>query len=571
MYLTVSDVALAVSKSQDYVRRRIHQNRLVANREGRRFFVDQFEAARWAHESGLPFVLTVPNPGSIERIRCRVARLTVLAWHPNDKAPVNLFTHIRHRRYDSLGPWAAHPDGSWSKEMIPINDVAEPGELRMYRLDAPFEHCQSMINGILIGGVLGIDGIEIKCSLEHEARRYWAYRDSIGRNGLSVLSPFSNYSAEVIEAWSFNDELQQRWQELTTSPPSNLQTFLNSLKFPLDKLPERVGNLMIAGAEDEISCDLQKHRDNSLLLKVDRTDGTELPPDTYTASVWANHGDDNVVRRQFSVTSNQTLVELPSDIDQIGFAIYRNSDGRCIDWMDDGLMMSANFAVHLNAGPTVTMHDSKRSTTNRVSLGNSRFMINVEADQYSLLRDRRIRQIVLGRRAWERETEARHARNLARFGPGQLDEAVDYLLDLLRRHSYSDQPIYLADPYFMTRGPKSSTDKLYLGIFETTIGRPLRIICGRQEGGAWWSSYPPALIGHATVRSFTKNAHPLFHDRYLITPEREILITNSISGWNSDGVTFAALPYGVYREEAEARWAMAIGKHSDGTHVCDVK
>ena len=571
MYLTVSDVALAVSKSQDYVRRRIHQNRLVANREGRRFFVDQFEAARWAHESGLPFVLTVPNPGSIERIRCRVARLTVLAWHPNDKAPVNLFTHIRHRRYDSLGPWAAHPDGSWSKEMIPINDVAEPGELRMYRLDAPFEHCQSMINGILIGGVLGIDGIEIKYSLEHEARRYWAYRDSIGRNGLSVLSPFSNYSAEVIEAWSFNDELQQRWQELTTSPPSNLQTFLNSLKFPLDKLPERVGNLMIAGAEDEISCDLQKHRDNSLLLKVDRTDGTELPPDTYTASVWANHGDDNVVRRQFSVTSNQTLVELPSDIDQIGFAIYRNSDGRCIDWMDDGLMMSANFAVHLNAGPTVTMHDSKRSTTNRVSLGNSRFMINVEADQYSLLRDRRIRQIVLGRRAWERETEARHARNLARFGPGQLDEAVDYLLDLLRRHSYSDQPIYLADPYFMTRGPKGSTDKLYLGIFETTIGRPLRIICGRQEGGAWWSSYPPALIGHATVRSFTKNAHPLFHDRYLITPEREILITNSISGWNSDGVTFAALLYGVYREEAEARWAMAIGKHSDGTHVCDVK
>ena len=60
MYLPVSDVALAVSKSQDYVRRRIHQNRLVANREGRRFFVDQFEAARWARESGLPFVLTVP-------------------------------------------------------------------------------------------------------------------------------------------------------------------------------------------------------------------------------------------------------------------------------------------------------------------------------------------------------------------------------------------------------------------------------------------------------------------------------------------------------------------------------
>ena len=571
MYLTVSDVALAVSKSQDYVRRRIHQNRLVANREGRRFFVDQFEAARWARESGLPFVLTVPNPGSTGRIRCRVARLTVLAWHPKGKAPVNLFTHIRHRRYDSLGPWAAHPNGSWSKEMIPINDVVETGELRLYRLDAPFEHCKGIIDSILIGGVLGIDGIEIKYSLEHEARRYLAYRDLRGRNGVSVLSPFGNHSAEVIESWSFNDELQQRWQELVTSPPSNLKTFLESLKFPLDELPERVGNLMIAGAEDEISCALEKHRDNSLLLKVDRADGTELPPDAYTASVWANHGDDNVVRRHFSVAYNETLVELASDIDQIGFAIYRNSDGRCIDLMDVYLIMNISIATHLDVGPTVTMHNRKRSTANRVSLGNSRLMINVDADQYSLLRDRRIRQSVLGRRAWERESEARRARNLARFGPGRLDEAVDYFLDLLRRHSYSDQPLYLADPYFMTRGPRGSADKLYLGIFETTIGRPLRIICGPQEGGAWWSSYPPALIGHATVRSFTKNADPLFHDRYLITPEREILITNSISGWNSDGVTFAALPYGVYRGEADALWARPIGKHSDGTHVCDVK
>ena len=150
-------------------------------------------------------------------------------------------------------------------------------------------------------------------------------------------------------------------------------------------------------------------------------------------------------------------------------------------------------------------------------------------------------------------------------------EAVDYFLDLLRRHTYSHEPIYLADPYFMTRRSDGSADRLYLGIFQTAMGRPLRIICGRQEGSAWWSNYPPGLIGHATVRSFTKNDVSLFHDRYLVTSEQEILISNSISGWDSDGVTFAALPYGVYREEAEVLWAIPLGKHSDGTNVWDVK
>ena len=182
-----------------------------------------------------------------------------------------------------------------------------------------------------------------------------------------------------------------------------------------------------------------------------------------------------------------------------------------------------------------------------------------------------IRRWVLDRRAFERDTEAWQARNLARFGPGQLDKAVDYFLDLLRRHTYSEEPIYLADPYFVRRAPGDSVGRLYLGIFQTTMGRPLRIICGRQDGAAWWSNYPIGLIGHATARLFTKNGAPLFHDRYLITSEREILISNSINGWDTDGVTFAALPYGVYREEAEALWAIPLGKHSDGTNVCDVE
>ena len=571
MDLTVSDLALAVSKSEEYVRRRIRQNDLSARREGRRLFVAQREAARWARESGLSFVLRIPNPQLIGGPQGRTARMTVLAWHPKGKEPVNLFTHVRHRRRDSLGPWGGDPDESWSCEIVPVNAGDEPGELRLHRLDAPLEYCQLMVNGILATSVLNIDNLEIKYSLSHGARHYWAYRDLRGGTGFAVHSPFDRYSAEVVELWSFDEELRQRWRELLESPQTNLASLIESLKFPLDRRSERVGNLMIAGAEDEIVCDLRKHQHNSLLLTVDRVDGAELPLGAYTASVWANYSDDNVLRREIAVATNQTVFELSSDVDQIGFAINRNSDGQCIDLMDLPPWTSINIAMHMDAGPSVTMHDSRRLTTNQISLGSHRSMVNVTADEYGDLRDRMIRRWVLDRRAFERESEARRTGNLARFGPGQLEKAIDYFLDLLRRHTYSEEPIYLADPFFMTRGSGSSSDRLYFKIFETTMGRPLRIICGRQNGAAWWSNYPAALIGHVSVRSFTRNDGPFFHDRYLVTSEQEILITNSISGWDSDGVTFAALPYGVYRKEAEALWAFPIGKHSDDTHVCDVK
>ena len=570
MDLTVSDLALAVSKSEEYVRRRIRQNKLSAHREGRRLLVAQHEAARWARDSGLHFVLRVPNPELIGELQFRTARFTVLAWHPKGKAPVNLFTHVRHRRRDSLGPWAGDPDESWSCEIVSISVGDEPGELRVHQLDGPLERCQRMVNDILTASVLNIDGLEIRYSLKHGARHYWAYRDFRGGADFAVLSPFDRHSAAVAEFWSFNEELRQRWQELLKSSQTNLEPLMESLKFRLDRCPERVGNLMIAGAEDEIVCDLQKHWHNSLLLKVDRVDGAELPFGAYTASVWANHGDDNVLRREIAVAANETVVELLSDVDQIGFAIYRRSDGQCIDLMDVRLLMDANFAMHLDGGPNVTMYDSKRSTTNQVSLGSRRYMIKVDADKFGNLRDRMIRRWVLDRKAFVRDTEARDARNLARFGPGQLDEAVDYFLDLLRRHTYSDEPIYLADPYFMTRGSGGSADRVYYGIFQTTIGKPLRILCGRRDGAAWWLNYPLGLIGHANVKLFTKNDAPLFHDRYLITSEREILISNSFSGWDTDGVTFAALPYGVYRKEAEALWGIPLGKHSDGTNVCDL-
>ena len=343
MDLTVSDLALAVSKSPEYVRRRIRQSDLSARREGRRLFVTQHEAARWARESGLSFVPRIPNPELIGETQFRTARLTVLAWHPKGKRPVNLFTHLRHRRRDSLGPWVGGPDESWSCEIVSVNAGDEPGELRLHRLDAPVEHCQRMVNGIFAASVLNIDDLEIGYSLNHDGRHYWAYRDLRGAAGFAVTSPFDRYSAEVVEFWSFDEELQKRWQELLKSSQPNLESLIGSLKFPLDRRSERVGNLMIAGAEDEIVCDLWKHRHESILLKVDRVDGSELPFGAYTASVWANHADDNVVRREIAVVANETVIQLPSDVDQIGFAIYRNSDGQCIDLMEVHLVMGVKL------------------------------------------------------------------------------------------------------------------------------------------------------------------------------------------------------------------------------------
>ena len=92
----------------------------------------------------------------------------------------------------------------------------------------------------------------------------------------------------------------------------------------------------------------------------------------------------------------------------------------------------------------------------------------------------------------------------------------------------------------------------------------------------WLSRYPSILTSHVAVRSFTEKDregrhHPVFHDRYLITPDKEIIITNSVFGWHDQGVTFAVLPYGVYRTEAEELWSLNIGDNNNGIHVQEIK
>ena len=113
-------------------------------------------------------------------------------------------------------------------------------------------------------------------------------------------------------------------------------------------------------------------------------------------------------------------------------------------------------------------------------------------------------------------------------------------------------------------------------MFAVTRGQELRILCGGGNADGWLSEYPSVLAGHVTVRSFTrKNSRgedkPAFHDRYLIIPDKEIIITHSINGWHVHGVTFATLPYGVYEAQVQELCSLNIGENSNGVHVREIK
>ena len=163
----------------------------------------------------------------------------------------------------------------------------------------------------------------------------------------------------------------------------------------------------------------------------------------------------------------------------------------------------------------------------------------------------------------------------ARFQPNEIEEAVRYFIGLLRQESDQMAPIYLADPYFLSNLKEDKLVPLYLDIFAATTGRPLRILCVQKEHNntnPWWWNYPKHIANHVCIRAFFehKSSKPGFHDRYLITPEREVIITNSLTGWLKQGVTFANLPYGVYRAEAERLWSMDIESNDTPLFVREV-
>ena len=505
----------------------------------------------------------------------RAARMSVLAWHRADGTATNLFTHIRHRRADGMGPWLAEPDRVWRATTFPSNDVVGWGEIQLHLLDAPLEHCMDLLKDILDRNAITIDGIEVGYAVEQRPRRHRAYRNEMRMDEPSMNSRFSRHSAQVTEFWSLEPEPRSRWREVCESyDPRQLEGYLPGLAFPLDRLSDRVGNLMISGAEDEIVCELVSGR-TQLILDVTTADGTHLPSSAYYATVWAHDSGDVLVHPHLEIAERHTVIDIGSKLDRVGFAVFRRRDGQCIDRWEATLIREINFALNVSSGQTLEIRDRRRGTSNTLSLGDARSTFSV-GDEYASSLDDAIRQEVLGRRSWQRDKDARAEGNLGRFGPDQVEQAIDFFLRLLSDLRRSDGPVYLADRYFMRRDPDHTNERICSSMFERTRGQQLRILTGLRDPDTWLSRYPSILTDHVAVRSFTEEDeegrhHPVFHDRYLITPDEEIIITNSINGWHDQGVTFAVLPYGVYRAEAEELWSLNIGDNNNGIHVQEIK
>lgn len=550
MNLTVSELAVAVGKQENYVRQHIHRRHLSVRRQGRTVRVPLDEAVKWAGTRGLSFVppkrisLTFLDQGE------RIARLTVLLWRSRTGLARNLFTFMRHRKREALGPWSSPPDATWTLEEL-------GDDLSLLSFNASYETCREHVDTILASGTLEAHEQEIHYVLEDNPRNHWAYRDYRRRSEMSIRSPFSTHSAAITEYWSFEDEPHKQWLSLSDPLAGRLRMALRRLGFPLDRCPERAGNLLIAAAEDAITCRLTAHHDQTLRLHVE---AKGLLPQTYRATVWASHSGDVVLRRELQVMPGQTTIGLVSEVDRTGFAVCRDFDGQYVDLVENRPRMEALPAGRRSDQPLPPVRDPVLRIPQRVLPSLPDAAVSGRSGQTARL-DRGIRQQWLNRVAQQREAGARRDASLVRFGPGRFADAARHFLYLLSHDSEQPGPTYLADPCFVGHTMADEVAQLFMDMCAAMRRRPLRILCAERppnDTPAWWAGYLREIEANVTVRTFVNRSDErgCFHDRYLITPGREVLITNSFNGWNRFGVTFVSLPYGLYRAEAEQLWAL---------------
>ena len=570
MPLTISELARAVGKSENYVRQHIFRKHLAVQKDGRNLSVTHDEALRWARERQLPFEPPANAWEPSPTMQNRAARMTVLTLHRPETKPCNLITVIRHRRHDALGPWATKPSKAWASENL-------GNGLRLHSLDAPLNRCEALVQGIRNAGTLAIKDEQIDYALEPIPRLHRLFRDERGHADAPMTSPFSQHSAGIVEYWSLADEPRRLWLKLLDSNHGQTPLPLSRLGVPLDRLSDRVGNIMIVGAEDEVDCDLWVGHDGTLKLLVN---ADALPPGAYRATVWASHAGDEVLRREVPIAQRLTVIRLKSDVDRIGFEMFRIADGQCLDRMETPLLKRIGGQLKVNSNSPLQVHDRQGRAFHEVHLPGPSSRIDIDFDENNSQLDKQIRQRWLDRRVREREAVARNERKFARFLPGAIDEAVRYFIGILRQDADQKTPIYFADPHFEThitgdKRDRQDRKRIYLDIFAITAGTPLWILCAKQERNhspPWWSTCPEQITAHVRVRSFLRGDRREngFHDRFLITPKREIMISHSINGWHKDGVTFATLPYDVYRAEADRLWSMDVGSTTADLFVREI-
>ena len=570
MSLTIAELALTVGKDENYVRQHIRRRNLAAQKQGRRVLVEESEAARWAKERGLPFSQAIVTLGLDQDVGVRAVRMTVLALRTPDGTAVNVFTLVRHRNHDSLGPWAYALSADWHREIVTVENSELLESLELYRLDTTFQECQEIVRHILLNGALKIGEEDIHYALERNPRRHWAYREDTMSHAETLESPFRGYSAEMTEYWCFDQETQERWLETLKAVGETATEMAKTLHFPIARRLDRVGNLLIASAQDAIQSEITGKRGQNLILSVRGDDWTTPPLGAYSGTVWAGHSGDRVIQRSIEISEAETVIGCETDTDLVGFEIYRNSDGQCIDRYEAHIIMSIEMDLIIG-GPEVRMNIKTPGKSIKVgtTLGTARETVRVE-DSGSSQVDQAIRTKGLSYRAWENDQAAREAGDIVRFAPERVGEAIEYITSLIWRQSRSEGPIYFADPYFLGDKVSDAEIELLASLLSAARDRPLNILCGRRRKSLRLE-YPQSLTSGATVRRFIRpsDGKMAFHDRYLITPAGETLITNSVNGWEKRGVTFSTSSHGVYRAAAEELWFLPIGGNGGGVSVTE--
>lgn len=570
MELTVPQLAQIVEKSESFVRQHIHRRHLMPRRQGRNVYISIDEARRWALNRNLPF----KTPAWILRTGLgpdeRVARITILNLREPGRPVRNLFTLIRQRKRDTLGPWLLEEFNTWREEALGL-------DVYLNSLDTDLNPCQTLINQILNTGVLNCDEIEIEYDIHVNGHRHWAYRDDRPTADTSMRSPFPRFSAEIIEYWNFESDLQSLWLEILNS--ADVDSW--SIGYPLERNLHRVGNVMIARAQDSITGELVVGNDQKIRLCVH---SPKLLPDLYRAVVWGSFCGNEVIRQEFAVSSSQVLTESVSEVDHVGFSIFRQRDGQCIDLMETFLIKEVQGIVSLGSNSTIHMRSPNKRFEHRVALPDTKSSFAVHSYETNAGVSEKIRRLHLDSLQFLQDEKNRKDNNFVLFQSGNFTQAVKHLLYIIQSDAHVSGPIYLADPYFEIdlnekKPEESERIQAYLSVFSATANSQLRILCGKHFPAGtnpWWvSNYPAALTKHVKVKAILRqNANaeikPGFHDRYLVTPLNEFVITNSINGWGKHGVTFVRMSYSAFRASIEKFWHWDDKSNAGETYVEEV-
>ena len=493
MHLTIAELAVAVDQTETYIRQHIHRKHLAVIQKGRRVYVDVDEARRWAQARGIPFRPPSRIATAMTSMRERTARMTVLVWTASDGQPRNLFTLVRYRRKDRMGPWWREPNEDWR-----IEELAD--DLRLLSCDMPGQSCEPIIKHILNSGILNVKGLKVGYNLETDPRCHWAYRDTRPTGEPSqISSPFRNHSAEVREYWSFDSEPQNYWRQALEQRLHQRQSHLWNLGFPLDRHSDRVGHLMIARAEDGFTCDLVAHHDQTLTLNVEADDHESL-----CGTAWASHSGDEILRQHIAITSGKKLFELASEVDSIGLAVFRTSDGQCVD-LAKTLLSPGVSRVTVTAATSTNIYDQKGTRLHNVMLSSPPTTNTARAKDQTSSLDRRIRQKWVDHSLYMSEKSARERGDVVRFEPGDWQQAIGYIINALRSDIDLSSPSYFADPYFLKENAPLDLHKFLIEMSAATANTGLRILCG-PEGTLpkWWPPFPLNATSDVRIRTFTE-------------------------------------------------------------------